>query len=115
MSRVVIDGYGEIVESEGVDDLGQLELFGEAWSFCLLWVLGTEEGFYLGTDSGCSCPSPFEHYRGLDDFTGPLTASQAVEEVTSLSDRGDGMGVWDSEGYQELVDAINNYGKETDK
>ena len=85
MSRVVIDGYGEIVESEGVTDLGTIDLREPHYSFYLAWVLGTPEGFYLGTDSGCSCPTPFENYRSLADFTGPLTDEQVIEELDNLA------------------------------
>lgn len=68
----------------GFDELlGTIELSGEAWSFNLLAVLRNEKGYYLGTDSGCSCPSPFENHTDID-FTGPLTAYQAREEIESL-------------------------------
>lgn len=47
-----------------------------------VWV-DENGGYYLGTDSTCSCYTPFESYS-KEALTGPLTASQAVEEVTSL-------------------------------
>lgn len=35
----------------------------------ILWK-HTESGkFYIGTDSGCSCPSPFEDVHSLDSLT----------------------------------------------
>ena len=43
----------------------------------------SDNKFYLGTDSGCSCPSPWESHTA-DDLTGPLTLDQAVEEATNL-------------------------------
>ena len=46
-------------------------------------VLRKEDGLYISTDSGCSCPSPWESHTA-DDFTGPLTAEQVREEVLSL-------------------------------
>lgn len=42
-----------------------------------------EEGFYLTTDAGCSCPTPFESHT-IEDVTGPLTAEQAIQEATDL-------------------------------
>ena len=63
MSYIKINSWGTVVESEGVTDLGIIDLSEPNYSFYLAWVLGTPEGFYLGTDSGCSCPSPFENYR----------------------------------------------------
>ena len=53
------------------------------WSFDLLGIDEREDGIYLGTDSGCSCPRPWESHT-KDDFTGPLTVEQAREEALSL-------------------------------
>ena len=65
--------------------VGEAELTCAEWSFDLVVVLQHEDGgYYLGTDSGCSCPEPFEYYDSLDDFTGPLTAGECAEEVVSL-------------------------------
>ena len=52
------------------------------WSIIGLWK--GPLGYYLGTDSGCSCNGAWEYYNGPDDLTGPLTAEQAREEVESL-------------------------------
>ncbi|KFI66087.1 DUF7574 domain-containing protein [Bifidobacterium cuniculi] len=42
--------------------------------------------YWLGTDSGCSCYSPFENYADSTvDWTGPLTCTQAVAEFTNLA------------------------------
>ena len=49
-------------------------------------VIGVDkdmDGYYIGTDSGCSCYIPFEHYT-KDARTGPLTREQMEEEVMSL-------------------------------
>lgn len=46
------------------------------------------KGLYIMTDSGCSCGYPFEHYDGLDEATGPLTRSQAIEECETLAEHG---------------------------
>ncbi len=64
--------------------LTEVELAEADYSFDILAVWKGELGFYLATDSGCSCPSPFEDYNGVDDLTGPLTAEQTIEEATSL-------------------------------
>ena len=53
------------------------------YAFNILGVDIREDGIYLGTDSGCSCPSPWENHT-KDDFTGPLTVEQAREEAMSL-------------------------------
>lgn len=59
---------GEVNLSESHDLLG-------------VWYDYQTEGFYLGTDN---CPTPWENYYSLDDFTGPLTAEQACEEAFNL-------------------------------
>ena len=53
------------------------------YEFDILGVDIREDGIYLGTDSGCSCPSYWENHT-KDDFTGPLTVEQAREEAMSL-------------------------------
>jgi len=73
--------------------VGVIELSEPLYSFDLLAVLRNDDGYFLGTDSGCSCPSPWENHRA-EDFTGPLTAEQAAEEITSLSEAAYG-GVYD--------------------
>ena len=53
------------------------------YAFNILGVDIREDGIYLGTDSGCSCPIDWENHT-KDDFTGPLTVEQAREEAMSL-------------------------------
>lgn len=53
------------------------------WMFDILGIDVRPDGFYLGTDSGCSCPMFWENHT-KDDFTGPLTVEQAREEAMSL-------------------------------
>lgn len=79
-----------------------LDLSEPFYSFDLLAVWKDDAGFYLGTDSGCSCPSPFENYEGKGDMTGPLTAEQAIEETRSLA----GPNPYDRDGLNALVTAI---------
>ena len=55
------------------------------WAFDILGIDVRPDGFYLGTDSGCSCPMLWENHT-KDSFTGPLTAEQAREEAMSLFD-----------------------------
>ena len=52
-------------------------------AFNILGVDIREDGIYLGTDNGSSCPVYWENHT-KDDFTGPLTVEQAREEAMSL-------------------------------
>lgn len=66
------------------DDEFDLDLENEPYQFYILRVGRIREDYYLGTDSGSSCPMPFENYKALSYYTGPLTREQAREEAESL-------------------------------
>lgn len=68
----------------GLESVGEIELWPPCWSFDTLAVLKGDEGYYIGTDSGCSCPTPFEWYHSMADFTGPLTAEQCARECVDV-------------------------------
>ena len=60
------------------------ELYGsQMYDWSVIGVDKDMDGYYIGTDSGCSCYIPFEHYT-KDARTGPLTREQMEEEVMSL-------------------------------
>lgn len=63
--------------------LTEIDLQEPDYSFDVLGLWRDENGFYLGTDSGCSCPSPWESHTE-EDLTGPLTLDQTIEEAVSL-------------------------------
>jgi len=64
------------------------DLDDEPWQFYEFGVFRhpKNHGLYISTDSGCSCPSPWENHSwdNPDDFTGPLTPDQIIEEYTGL-------------------------------
>lgn len=71
-------------EEFGLSEVGSAYLAESNWDFYILKVFRGDEGFYMATDSGCSCPSPFESYGGIEDLTGPLTAEQVTDEARAL-------------------------------
>lgn len=82
--------YGEF---DNLTSLGDIGLDNQPWEFYLLGVWRDEAGmYYLGTDSGCSCPIPWENYT-RDALTGPLTLEQAREETLSLVEGAGGYGM----------------------
>lgn len=91
------------------DDLEKLDeayLSEPDYSFDLIGAwLDPEGGIYLSTDSGCSCPTPWENHKQIEDFTGPLTVAQAIEEATSLWDGGLGEG-YDPKGFKSFLDSL---------
>jgi hypothetical protein len=71
-------------ETFGLTLLGFTDLAEPNCSFDILAVWKDEKGYYLATDSGCSCLSPFESFYAVTDLTGPLTAEQAKDESLEL-------------------------------
>lgn len=69
---------------EGLEKVDEIDTSSGSYEFDLIGVWKGEDGYYLGTDSGCSCPTPWESYTKAD-LTGPLTREQAVGEVTAIA------------------------------
>ena len=67
--------------------IGEFELSEPSWSFDTVAVWLDERGqFWVGQDSGCSCPLPFEDIRDLNDLDGPhtrTTLQAALEGIIS--------------------------------
>lgn len=61
-----------------------ISLDNEPWEFYYAGVWERGDGFYLSTDSGCSCPIPWENHSE-ESLTGPLTWGQVKEELRSLA------------------------------
>jgi hypothetical protein len=89
-------------EKHGLRKIAEADLSEPDYSFDILAVWADANGFYLGTDSGCSCPSPFEDYAGRDDMTGPLTLEQALEEATNLR----GGSTYDQPAWEAFVETV---------
>lgn len=86
----------------GLVKVAEHNLAEEDYSFDILAVWRGPKGLYLATDSGCSCPSPFENFASIDDLTGPLTTEQALEEASSLK----GTSTFDLDGFNTFIGAI---------
>ena len=57
-------------EEFGLTPVAEIEPTGLSWEFDIFAVWKDAEGnFYWATDSGCSCPSPFEDYTSLDSLS----------------------------------------------
>ena len=56
-------------EKYGLEIVGSLDDPDACYSFNILLVWQHADGrLFYATDSGCSCPSPFEGYKSLDDL-----------------------------------------------
>jgi hypothetical protein len=78
-----------------------LEIFGEAnqedmcYAYNKFVIWKTKEGkYFYGDDSGCSCPSPFEEYRSIDNLYPVYNKEQLLTAIDnwvngSLYSKGD--------------------------
>ena len=59
-------------EAFGLELIGAIEWREEYYEFDITIVLKKTRGeYYLASDSGCSCPSPFEDFTSVDKLLGP--------------------------------------------
>ena len=80
------------------------------WSAVGVWK--DEKGYWIATDSGCSCNWAFQYLDSEDnvdevyDPTGPLTAQQARDEVSDLTAETSWYYGYDESDIRELLEAI---------
>ena len=74
-------------EKFGLVTVAELEMRERNYDFWIVAVWRhTETGkLYWASDSGCSCPSPFEDYHSLDDLT-PLSSESYGELERYVAD-----------------------------
>ena len=54
----------------GLTQIAEIEWRDEPYEFDLTVLWKHADGrYFIGSDSGCSCPSPFEDFHDLRDFT----------------------------------------------
>lgn len=97
-------------ENYGLVTVGEYEFTDPCYSFDTLVIWRSEQGLYIATDSGCSCPIPFENYSTVDELTGPLTTEQCLEEISSLKATSSEP-LYDLAGWNDLIVKI----RESDK
>jgi hypothetical protein len=71
----------------GLETVGEVEWGDEPCAFDLTVVWKGEGGYYLASDSGCSCPSPFEAYTSLEKLTGPLTSHEVAASLGAQKEK----------------------------
>lgn len=57
-------------EDFGLVIVGSIDLSEPCYSFdmCVVWFSPRTGLYYWASDSGCSCPSPFEDYQSVDEL-----------------------------------------------
>lgn len=102
------DYYG----NDPVGDLEYVDSFeksGESYQFDITQVMFSPErgAYFVGRDSGCSCPCPFEDFRTEADWGKPLTAQEARQEVLK-----DHTAMYYFEGKRLCAEAITAHAKD---
>ena len=72
-------------EKSGLETVGEIEWSEPDWSFDLTVVWKKTRGeYYLASDSGCSCPVPFDDYTSVESLEGPYTKSALKYQLEAL-------------------------------
>jgi len=73
-------------EAFDLETVAEIELEEPDYSFDIALVQQDTKSkkFYVNTDSGCSCPSPFEGFTTKASLGQPLGAHQAVKKIGEL-------------------------------
>jgi hypothetical protein len=69
----------------GLELVGTMEWSEPNYSFDMLAVWKEKRGrFWIGQDAGCSCPSPFEDIRDVNELDGPHTKDGLRKRIDFL-------------------------------
>ena len=69
-------------EDFGLEVIGTIEWSEPDYSFDMTVVWRAKRGqYWIGSDSGCSCPSPFEDIRDVNELDGPYLKADAVRRL----------------------------------
>lgn len=69
-------------EDFGLEVVGEMEWSEPDYSFDMLVVWKDQRGqYWIGEDSGCSCPSPFEDIDDINELDGPYTEEDLRKRV----------------------------------
>lgn len=70
----------------GLEKVGEFDVREPDYSFDIfgVWRDPLTGDFYTATDSGCSCPTPFEDITKREDMTKHTTAHAVVAEIHAV-------------------------------
>lgn len=69
----------------GLELVGEISWSEPDYSFDLTAVWKKTRGeYYIASDSGCSCPSPFEDYTSVESLEGPFTKQSLDSRLKSM-------------------------------
>lgn len=84
-------------EKFNLEVMGEIEWSEPNYDFDMTVVWKSKRGqYWVGSDSGCSCPSPFEDFKGVEDLDGPYDKralrTQLNHMIRNKNDRSYGYG-----------------------
>lgn len=69
-------------EDFGLEVVGTIEWSEPNWDFDMTVVWRAKRGqYWIGSDSGCSCPSPFEDIHDVNELDGPYLKAEMVRRL----------------------------------
>ena len=74
---------------------------GHSYEFDILALFRRGDNFYIGADSGCSCPMPFEGV-GVNDLTDISNLGSLLDEVATWADL-----AWNDEDHKKRASLGN--------
>lgn len=98
--------FGYQPENYGFRQIGEVDFSSGSYEFDLttVWQHVESGEFFMADDSGCSCPSPYEDVRSVDDLT-PIPRLQVL--VDHLNERNKDNYSGDRSG--EIADLVSAY------
>ena len=79
-----------------------------AWEFDMFAIWTNGRSLFWATDSGCSCPIPFEDHNSVEDLT-RATYKELVSAINSWGSNSWSYGRSVVEARMALLDAVNEY------
>lgn len=72
-------------EKFGMETVGEISWSEPCYDFDLTCVWKQARGkFFIASDSGCSCPSPFEDFTKVEDLEGPFTKAELRKHLLTM-------------------------------
>ena len=94
-------------EKFGLETIGTIEWAEPNYSFDFSVVWKSKRGeYWVASDSGCSCPYPFEDYNKIEDLDGPYN-KKALDSVLNGMVK-DNVGGYDSYGEANLRKQVSD-------
>lgn len=76
-------------EAHGLEMVGEIDWDDEPYQFCITGVWKKTRGqYYIASDSGCSCPSPFEDLQ-FEDLKGPYDKKALTWQLNNIREGND--------------------------